>query len=683
MSIRTEQEFPSGQWLQAGVQETQFTMALGGPNTGKTRRVIERVAFLLQRGEFPPRITCLTVRDESAERLRQRLRSHPGIRDHLEQMFVGTMTQCANTFLRRSGHRVLGIQPDYNVWSEVDAVAILELILPEKLGSKPARGVIWDALHWHWRNQQRWPDDRPESPRERLWRDIVEVYTDEKRRTNCFDLHDLPVLALQALERDRDVKIAWNGGRFGHIMLDQGEEATRRQLALLTRMVGPKSFLMVTGDPNQAVHPEGDPSGLQYLLEAYSPHVYTLGSSHGNNTGLNRLAAALARQLGVPGMPEDGPGQDRLVGETPRLVTVEGHFLDMDIRCLEDAKTLHGQGVEWEDMAVLDRRGRAVDRMRTQLAHRDIPFRVLGEAPPDRPTDARCLAALLASALTPADPQAVRLAAAPGYPNKNRILPAEISLRLRAVAQQQKLDLIMAANSLLEAGEVQGQDLTPLLCLTGAMFLLDKYLSGELESLVDLCIFLKGAVDKAKGKGRMEPGDIDMTHLLELCRSNPQQRGESRRVHLRRVLDLWSPALHPGRQYERQGGITFSSIHAAKGRTWPVVFVLDASDQSIPGGVGPYSSRLELEQRLLYIAITRASHRLYLYCLADTGMAGARYIPSRFLDCAGKLLERQLAPYRPPESSPDPFADPFADPRRTWARGSREKSADLRIIPQE
>ena len=54
MSIRTEQEFPSGQWLQAGVQETQFTMVTGGPNTGKTRRVIERVAFLLQRGEFPP-----------------------------------------------------------------------------------------------------------------------------------------------------------------------------------------------------------------------------------------------------------------------------------------------------------------------------------------------------------------------------------------------------------------------------------------------------------------------------------------------------------------------------------------------------------------------------------------------------------------------------------------------------
>ena len=54
MSIRTEQEFSSGKWLQAGVQETQFALVIGGPNTGKTRRVIERVAFLLQQGEFPP-----------------------------------------------------------------------------------------------------------------------------------------------------------------------------------------------------------------------------------------------------------------------------------------------------------------------------------------------------------------------------------------------------------------------------------------------------------------------------------------------------------------------------------------------------------------------------------------------------------------------------------------------------
>ena len=32
---------------------------------------------------------------------------------------------------------------------------------------------------------------------------------------------------------------------------------------------------MVTGDPNQAVHPEGDPSGLQYLLEGLqSPRLH-------------------------------------------------------------------------------------------------------------------------------------------------------------------------------------------------------------------------------------------------------------------------------------------------------------------------------------------------------------------------------------------------------------------------
>ncbi|WP_375337060.1 3'-5' exonuclease [Conexibacter sp. W3-3-2] len=68
--------------------------------------------------------------------------------------------------------------------------------------------------------------------------------------------------------------------------------------------------------------------------------------------------------------------------------------------------------------------------------------------------------------------------------------------------------------------------------------------------------------------------------------------------------------------------MTLSTIHAAKGREWPVVIVYGASDcelphrrsvqEATPGLDGPYG--LEDERRLAYVAFTRARRELLVLC---------------------------------------------------------------------
>ena len=62
----------------------------------------------------------------------------------------------------------------------------------------------------------------------------------------------------------------------------------------------------------------------------------------------------------------------------------------------------------------------------------------------------------------------------------------------------------------------------------------------------------------------------------------------------------------------------------------------------MPGRVGPYSSRIEWENRIFYTGVTRATAALYLYCLADTGR-GNPITLSRFLGPVLHLLERETA----------------------------------------
>lgn len=55
--------------------------------------------------------------------------------------------------------------------------------------------------------------------------------------------------------------------------------------------------------------------------------------------------------------------------------------------------------------------------------------------------------------------------------------------------------------------------------------------------------------------------------------------------------------------------ITLSTVHAAKGKEYPVVFVLYLGDRHFPHGSQP---DIEEERRLLYVAITRAMNQLYI-----------------------------------------------------------------------
>ena len=87
-------------------------------------------------------------------------------------------------------------------------------------------------------------------------------------------------------------------------------------------------------------------------------------------------------------------------------------------------------------------------------------------------------------------------------------------------------------------------------------------------------------------------------------------------------------------------GITVSSIHAAKGREWDVVFVVGFEDQVIPGRAAAIMdadkriAAIEEERRLAFVAVTRARKRLFI-TTADSRVTPwgkiATQTPSRFV----------------------------------------------------
>ena len=110
-------------------------------------------------------------------------------------------------------------------------------------------------------------------------------------------------------------------------------------------------------------------------------------------------------------------------------------------------------------------------------------------------------------------------------------------------------------------------------------------------------------------------------------------------IHLQLLLDVLDQNQVPvgpvaasvrGKPKKKQNGIFVMTIHAAKGLEFDHVFLPDLNEGILPGSRARKPSEIEEERRIFYVAMTRASHTLFLsYCETRRQRKTA---PSRFLE---------------------------------------------------
>jgi len=67
-----------------------------------------------------------------------------------------------------------------------------------------------------------------------------------------------------------------------------------------------------------------------------------------------------------------------------------------------------------------------------------------------------------------------------------------------------------------------------------------------------------------------------------------------------------------GREVENESKVTLTTVHQAKGLEWKVVFVIGVNPGDFPHFLAVKDDTLDEEERLFYVAITRAKDYLYI-----------------------------------------------------------------------
>jgi ATP-dependent helicase/nuclease subunit A len=462
-----------------------------------------------------------------------------------------------------------------------------------------------------------WHSGLPELLREAVAR-LDREYREAKRREAAVDFADLEELAIELLEAHAELRERIIN-QFDHVLMDELQDTNRLQWKLLG-LVRRRNFFAV-GDINQSIY--GFRHADRTVFEGYRAELREKGlridELKENYRSRPEILATVthvlddcegveARELIAKRAAADAPVVERLVGTGERAAEAEAELVA--VRIAEWAQ----DGRKWGDFAILLRALRSAEPFERELGKRGIPFLVSGGRTFLEARETLDLMALLAAMVNPLD----------------EIATAGV-LRGPLVGWSDE--------QLLRSGqEGRRQEFEKLF---GRARKLAGFIAPDrlLAAALDECGYAAGLNDR---------GRANVDKLLNWIRR--EFRGRSMRGSLAELLeDLEAmraarvEAEAPAQQ--AADAVNIMTIHAAKGLEFPVVFVsaLHAGRRnSTP--VLLFSAELGLgvkwrnpatgenqkdathlalserrkrdenaeEDRLLYVAITRAEDRLVL-----------------------------------------------------------------------
>ena len=610
----------------------------GGAGSGKTQTLAARIKHLVDSGNNPATISCLTMSSRNGEHLRRIVETYITDPEDIRKLFICTYHAMASTILRTTGAAAhLGISPHYTIWDTDQSVEVIQSLIdnePDQLTIP--NNEIRDIVAWDGLNKARWKMLTHIPPKQAHWPLILQQYNTEKRRQNVLDLNDLIFLAVQALESAPNIRDVLRSVRTRNLLADDFQDLSPIQYRLLQLLTGADKSITITFDPNQSVYSwrGADPRLVnQFKLDYPTNRQYVLRSNHRNTISLHNSMRAMLHDEDLPGLtpstqiptrPEPGTPPAGIIFQGDQA-SMNNHMFD-----LIEADVREGR-YNWGDIAILYRRKRLGSNFITSLVSRNIPYTVVGENDgPDKGTTRRTVA-LLTLALNPWDTATFSAAATVESDDAHKGLNRNATAAIAQISREENINLIRAAEQYIPSLQQGVRTHKNLQYVIAAFAAVSSMIDDSDTHLHDLCLeteqLSRSSRSQRYSAGAPSPVDPDSSKLITMSRNSHRLPDETLRQQLARFLESLKNSSYPELQssentdpFAHNSGLIISSIHSSKGNQWKSVYMVNVTDANLPGNVDrlPTPEKFHEEQRLFYVGSSRASEKLtYIYSTDD------------------------------------------------------------------
>ena len=619
------------QQLQAVTHSGGPCLVLAGAGSGKTRVITYRIAWLIAQGVPASGICGLTFTNRAAGEMRGRVASLHG--GEPEGLWLLTFHALGLRLLRdaaggadapRIGFAIFDRGDSMGVWRacQKDLRIDSREFRPRSLFEACSRGInrLEDPRAW---------DEAGRPSEQRFAGRIYAAYRQEMKRRNAVDFDDLLAWPLRLLSAGT---ITADPRRFQHFLVDEYQDTNRLQYRLVRALLGDGSSIMVVGDEDQSIYRwRGADIANVLEFERDFPGSTTVRLEQNYRSTQPILAAAnslvshnrerLGKQLWTDNSGADLPLLTHCGTERSEAIGV--------------AKRIGREllaGTKGNEISILYRTNAQSRPFEEELAGRGIPFRVVGGPTFFRRSEVKDLLAYLRLLRVDDDVALERASARPprgmGPATVTKIAAGGSSATavLRAAAKETDPAAFLTA-----AG-------TPARAAAGAVTLgaLLHSISSRLDriSLGDTLEAVLRDSGYRTWLNSQQDGAERLANLDELIASAHEFGGDACAADtLSDYLDRAALVADADTASGSRNGVHLTTIHAAKGLEFDVVFVGGLEEGLFPHASALDDGQLEEERRLAYVAMTRARKRLFLSAARTRRIRGRERIQlaSRFL----------------------------------------------------
>lgn len=605
---------------------------IASAGSGKTEVLAQRIATLLDEGVDPQSIVAFTFTNEAAAGLKARVLRKAQERgpevnlDRLSPMFVGTIHGYCLRFLQDrvpryatfdlyTDHRLVGL-----LTREYHSIGLEALGIHNRTEAIGAFVRTADVIE----NELIKPSALPEGP----FRTAYENYLATLDRFHVLTFNQAIARAIDELSKPEVFRTVHR--TLKHLIVDEFQDINPAQAKLITLLSKRQTQVCVVGDDDQAIYQWRGSSVtfIRYFAERFNAHTETLATNRRSHRSIVECSAQFANSIANRLPKEISASRDDHPQAIHRFVAPDAKT---EALLITDAiESMHRSGIEWRQMALLFRSMYSTAPFLELFDERKIPYRCEGRSGLFLQPEAEVLSkafAWMAGREDVWDPRKkqketislenIVQRATDVFaltPQSAGFLSKILPLLKAAIPEMSEANLVGIYYRLLHAMGVPQWNIDDpsVLRRLGTLGRFSELLA-DYESVSRRSHKL---LTREDGRRVIASGTSGGEHYLDRLVDYISYYAQDA------YRDFTGEPDHEG------DSVVLSSVHAAKGLEWPVVFVPGLSEQRFPSKFAGtkntwlipreafpavrYEGTDEDERRLFYVAMTRARDHLFL-----------------------------------------------------------------------
>ncbi|UJF22584.1 DNA helicase Rep [Shewanella sp. OMA3-2] len=613
-------------------------LVLAGAGSGKTRVIINKIAYLVEKCGYKARnIAAVTFTNKAAREMKERVAQSMG-RKEARGLWISTFHTLGLEIIKRE-HKVLGLKAGFSLFDDQDTFALLKELTQDELDEdKDLIKSLASAIS-NWKGGLVIPQQARKLAKDeqgQLFAILYQRYAQHMKAYNALDFDDLILIPTLLLRMNEEVRIRWQT-RIQYLLVDEYQDTNTSQYELVKLLVGERARFTVVGDDDQSIYSwrGAKPQNL-VLLGTDFPRLKLIKLEQNYRSSQRILRAANILIANNPHVYEKALFSELAYGEPLRVLIAANEEQEAERVIAEIIRHKFVGRTQFGQYAILYQGNHQSRLLERALMTNRIPYKLSGGTSFFSRAEIKDIMAYLRLVVNPDDDNAfLRVVNLP----KRGIGPATLE-RLGNFANQKHISMFEA---IFDAG--LNHELAPAAIKSlyqFGQFIVD---TGEIAKRGESVDAIKKLIRSINYEDYLyetstsaKAAEMRMKNISELYRwvtemlegdelDEPMTLPEVvTRLTLRDMME---------RNSEDEGGdqVQLMTLHASKGLEFPFVFMVGAEERILPHQSSIDEDNVDEERRLAYVGITRAQRELWFVICRERRQFGEtiRCEPSRFL----------------------------------------------------